>query len=330
MTAVAVPVQRRDKVGWNDLVWLTWRQHRWMVGVVAAILGVGAVLCLVLAAVVDATGETEVLGGQVGVYGLAQLAALVPLGVGAVIAVFWAAPLVSREYEQKTSVVVWSQDLTPARWVLGKIVLLGVPAIGLAAGFGAAVRQLMAVVNELRPLEYRPFRPFEQQVFEAAPLVQVGYAAFGFALGLALSTLTRRTVVAMGLTLGGFIVARGIVMAAWRPYYQTPVREVWPYEINGSRPGFSGPDDLRMYVDSGYLDAAGNEVSFPTVCARTARNGDDFQQCMVDHGIVNNFSDYQPVDRVGAFQVTEFFVFAVPAVALLVFAYYWVKRSHRI
>lgn len=329
MTAVAVPVQRRDKVGWGDLLWLTWRQHRWMVGSVATILVVGAVLCLVLAAVVDATGTTEILG-RIGVYGLTQMAALVPMGVAAVIAVFWAAPLVAREYEQKTSVVVWSQDLTPARWVLGKIVLLGVPAIGLAAGFGAAVRHLMAVMNEQQPLVYRPFRPFEPPTFEAAPLVQVGYAAFGFALGLALSALTRRTLVAMALTLGGYIVARGLVMGAWRPYYQTPIREVWPYETNGSRPGFSGPDDLRMYVDSGYLDAAGNEVPFPTVCARTARNGDDFRQCMADHGIVANFSDYQPVDRVGAFQVMEFFVFAVPAAALLVFAYYWVKRSHRI
>ncbi|MFI9818277.1 ABC transporter permease [Saccharothrix variisporea] len=328
MTAVAVPVQRRDKVGWGDLLWLTWRQHRWMVGTVAVVLGVGAVVCLVLAAVIDATGTTEIFG-KIGVFGLAQLAALVPLGVGAVVAVFWAAPLVSREYELKTSVVVWSQDLTPARWVLGKIVLLGVPAIGLAAGFGAAVRQLMAVMNQLRPLDYRPFRPFEPLTFEAAPLVQVGYAAFGFALGLALSALTRRTLVAMALTLGGYIVARGLVLALWRPYYQTPLREVWPYKINGSRPGFASNDN-RMYVDSGYLDAAGNEVPFPTVCARTARNGDDFQQCMADHGIVNNFSDYQPVDRVVAFQVTEFFVFAVPAVALLVFAYYWVKRSHRI
>jgi hypothetical protein len=327
MTAVAVPVRRRDKVGWGDLLWLTWRQHRWMVGAVAVVLGVGAVACLVLAAVVDARGTTEILG-RIGVYGLAQLAAVAPMGVGAVIAVFWAAPLVAREYEQKTSVVVWSQDLSPARWVLGKIVLLGVPAIGLAAGFGLAVRRLMAVLNELQPLSYRPFRPFEPVVFDAAPLVQIGYAAFGFALGLALSALTRRTLVAMALTLGGYIFARVLVLGAWRPYYQTPIREVWPYETGGGR--HSTLDDNRMYVDSGYLDAAGNEVPFPMVCARTARNGDDFGQCMAEHGVVSNFSDYQPADRVGAFQVIEFFVFAVPAAALLVFAYYWVKRSHRI
>ncbi|WP_309112407.1 hypothetical protein [Saccharothrix sp.] len=329
MTVTAVPVQRRDKVGWGDLVWLTWRQHRWSIGGLAVLLGVGAVVCLVVAAVVRNTGRVDMLG-VIGVYGLSQLAAMAPMGIGAVIGVFWAAPLVSREYEQKTSVVVWSQDLSPARWTLGKIVLLGVPAVGLAAGFGSSALVLARAVNSTFPPEWQPYQPFQQFVFEASPLVQIGYAAFGFGLGLALSALTRRTIVAMALTLGGFIVARMVVAIGWRPYYQTPVREVWPYGEDSERPYGQLAQDHGLHVDGGYLDAAGREVDFPMVCARTSTDGNSFQKCMADHGVVSHFTDYQPVERAGTFQVIEFFVFAVPAVALLVFAYHWVKRSHRI
>ncbi|XVV03020.1 ABC transporter permease [Actinosynnema sp. CA-248983] len=329
MTVTAVPVQRRDKVGWGDLVWLAWRQHRWSIGALAVLLGAGAAVCLVVAAVVRSSGRVEFLG-LIGVYGLSQLAMVVPMGIGAVIAVFWAAPLVSREYEQKTSVVVWSQDLSPGHWVLGKIVLLGVPAVGMAAGFGSSVLVLARAVNSTFSGDFKPYQPFDQLVFEAAPLVQVGYAAFGFALGLALSALTRRTVVAMALTLGGYLVARVVVGVGWRPYFQTPVRDVQPYGQPEERPYGQNAHEVGLHVDSGYLDAAGREVEFPNYCARTATDEDSFQRCMADHGIVSHFTDYQPVERAGAFQVFEFFVFAVPAVALLVFAHYWVKRSHRI
>ncbi|MEU7528932.1 ABC transporter permease [Saccharothrix sp. NPDC042600] len=329
MTVTAVPVQRRDRVGWGDLVWLTWRQHRWSIGALAVLLGLGAVLSLALAAFVRGSGRVE-LFGLIGVYGLSRLVSLVPMAVGAVVAVFWAAPLVAREYEQKTSVVVWSQDLSPARWVVGKIVLLGVPAVGLSAGFGAAVLVLQRAVNGTFGSDFQPYQPFEQQVFESTPLVQVGYAAFGFALGLALSALTRRTIVAMALTLGGFIVVRMVVALGWRPYFQTPVREVWSYGETGERAYSQVARDNGLHVTSGYLDSAGREVDFPMICARTSTDGDSFQKCMADQGIVSHFTDYQPVERVGAFQVFEFFVFAAPAAALLVFAYYWVKRSHRI
>jgi hypothetical protein len=287
------------------------------------------VISLVLAAVVEDAGRIEVLG-WIGINGISQLLSTAPMAVGAVLAVFWAAPLVSREYEHKTSVVVWSQDLTPARWVLGKIVLLGVPAIALAAVFGASVRSLMRAVNGTYVEDYRPFRPFEAEVFESAPLVQIAYVAFGFALGLALSALTRRTVVAMGLALGGYFVARMVVALAWRPYYQDPVRQVWDFSTTGGGRPQMPVLDTAMHVHSGYLDRTGAEVDFPMACARISGGRDEFEQCMNDQGIVQNFLDYQPADRVGAFQVFEFFVFAVPAAALLVFAYYWVKRSHRI
>ncbi|WP_433265354.1 ABC transporter permease [Actinosynnema sp. CS-041913] len=330
MTVTSTPVAQRAKVGWGDLLWLTWRQHRWQLGGVALAVGGVTLACLVIAWVTDATGTYQhdflFLGGF---NGASQLASIASIAFGGLIAVFWAAPLLSREYEQKTSVVVWTQDITPTRWLVGKMVLLGVPAVGLAAALGSAVRTGQNAMNSARE-DYFPYRPFESAVFESAPLLQIGYAAFGFALGLAVSAITRRTVLSMGLTLGLFIAVRMAVGVVWRPYFQTPLRRIQPYD---SPRGFGGPrvpDDLTMYVASGYMDAAGNEIEFPRVCGtRSYDTADGFVDCLRGHGVVNTFTDYQPVERLVPFQLFEFAVFGLLAAGLLTLTHLWVRRSHR-
>ncbi|MBW4716205.1 ABC transporter permease [Saccharothrix obliqua] len=326
---------RRDRVGWPDLLWLTWRQHRWQLLTVGGGAVLGSLVWLALAWLINSTGTTDhgfwFIGG---LRGPSQLIAELPAAGAAVIAVFWAAPLLSREYEQQTHLLVWSQDLPPTRWLLGKVVLLGVPAVGLSAGFGAAVLVLLDAVNEAMPQVpgrgyYVPFSPFSSLSFEAAPLVQVGYAAFGFALGLAFSALTRRTVLSMGLTLGAFVTVRFLVGNVWRPHFMTPVRTYEMYE-----PRFRDPtvvDDQRvgsMHIRGGYADAAGREVPFPSVCSDGYRGGDEdnYIKCVTDHGVVQYFTDFHPADRVVPFQLIEFGVFAVLAAGLLAVAFTRVRR----
>ncbi|MBB5955125.1 hypothetical protein FHS29_001695 [Saccharothrix tamanrassetensis] len=326
---MTTPVVRRTKVGWGDLLWLTWRQHRWLLGGLAAVVALAVLSCLVMAWTVDSTGTSRhdflFLGGF---NGATQLVSMLPMAFGGVIAVFWAAPLLAREYEQKTNVVVWSQDVTPIRWLVGKVVLLGVPAVGLAAALGSAVLTAQHAINSTTE-GYLPFRPFQAESFEAAPLVQIGYAAFGFALGLAAGAITRRVVLSMGLTLGLYVVVRGVVGILWRPYFQTPLRQMEPYGVRENSTMWSDPDDLTMRVTSGYADAAGNEIEFPRDCARSYDTNDGFQNCVRDHGIVNTFRDYQPADRLVSFQLFEFAVFGLLAAGLLALTYVWVRRAHR-
>ncbi|RKT57513.1 ABC transporter permease [Saccharothrix australiensis] len=318
---VSTPPRRRTGVGWGDLAWLTWRQHRWQLGGLGAAVAVVALSCLIIAWTINATG-TALHGflGLGGFGGAIQLASLLPVAFGGVIAVFWAAPLLAREYEQKTYVVVWSQDLTPTRWLVGKVVLLGVPAVGLAAALGSAVLTAQHAMNSVTG-GHPAYRAFEDEHFEAMPLLQIGYAAFGFALGLAFSAVTRRTVLSMAVTLGAFVATRFAVAKFWRPHYQAPERVLWPF---GTRDQGSSDriDDGVMYVKSGYTDAAGNPVEYPLECnVRSAGPDNGFDTCMREHGVVNTYLDYQPVDRVVPFQLIETALFVIAAAALLVLAF---------
>lgn len=328
-TTTAAPAATRARVGWGDLLWLTWRQHRWTVGGTAVLVAAVAALCLGMAWHIDASGhmEHELLFGEFGYRNLSRLLGFLPMTTGFLVAVFWAAPLLSREYEQRTHLVVWTQDLSPVRWLAGKVVLLGVPAVALAAGFGAAVVTLMNSVNAVTT-EFVPYTPFDTDAFEAVPHVQVGYAALGFAVGLALSAFTRRTVLSMGLALVGFGVVRVLVSGLWRPHFQEPLRAAEPISPNDGI-WLSLRNRGDWIVDAGYLDAAGNEVRFVDIgCAGTGEGW--FERCMAESGIVQNYYDYQPVDRVLSFQLFELGVFTALAAALVALAFWWVKRAHRV
>ncbi len=322
-TTAAAPVTERARVGWGDLAWLTWRQHRWTVSATAVAVGGVVALALGMAAHIDATGEVQELFGRWGYLGVSQALAFTPIPLGAIIAVFWAAPLLSREYEQRTHLVVWSQDVSPMRWLAAKVVLLGVTAVALAAGLGLALIKLMNSVNAV-VTGFVPFRAFYSDAFEAAPQVQVGYAAFGFALGLAFSAVTRRTVLSMGLTLGVFFVVRAFVAGVWRPFFREPLRLVEPY---GEHTGWD-PDGTTWTVRGGFADAAGDEMPFPQVCTGANSNA-DYVECMVDKGVYY-VSEYHPVDRVVPFQLFETAIFLALAAGLLVLAFTWVRRARRV
>lgn len=327
-TTTEAPVTARGGVGWGDLLWLTWRQHRW------AVVGTGAaVACLVAAmavarAMARSGGVHQELPFFVTVLGLARLSTALPVALGLVIAVFWGAPLLAREYEQRTHLVVWSQDLSATRWLVGKVVLLGVTAAAVAAVLGAAVTWMVDGINPLVD-GYQRFGRFEVFIFDAAPALQAVHALFGFALGLALSALIRRTLPAVALAGVGFLLIRGLVATGWRPYFQTPVRR---YEPIGERSSDFWSQEGRdvLHVSSGYADAAGNEVEFPMRCVQDFDTEDGFDRCLTDLGITQYFTDYQPADRLAAFQFTEVLIFLAATTGLLVLAYLRVRRSQRV
>jgi hypothetical protein len=328
-TTTARPVARA-RVGWGDLLWLTWRQHRWTVGATAALAGAVSALALGMAWHVEATGHVEhsLLFDEYDYLLLARALAFTPVLAGVVIAAFWAAPLLAREYEQRTHLVVWTQDVSPVRWLAGKVVLLGAAAAGLSAGLAGAVVVLMNSVNA-HSVDGPEFWPFGGDAFEAVPHVQVGYALFGFALGLALSAFVRRTVPAMALAFGAFFVVRGLVASLWRPRYAAPERMVSPFDpLPYAGQGRQWPDESSLVVEIGYLDAAGRELG-DTPCVAT-RVAEDFTRCLADHGVVRNYVDHQPVDRVLTFQLVELGIFTALAAALLALTFRWVKRKHRV
>ncbi|RZQ62389.1 hypothetical protein [Amycolatopsis suaedae] len=301
--------------GWADLVWITWRQHRLALAGTGGLLVLTAVLMVVFGLTVRPVGRYGEFDRS-----LLDLTQYAIPGYAALIAVFWAAPLLAREYEQRTHLLAWGQDVSPLRWLTGKTAVLAGVAVVYAVVLGLVSSWLMHRLRAVLP-DWPLIRPFSGHGFESSPLLQAGYALFGFALGLAVSAISRRTVVSMGITLALFAGIRVFVIENLRPYFMTPVRSVFPLGAE-FRPG--GRDDL--FVGGGMLDAAGNEVD-PARCAMPVGPDGDPYLCERQAGAVSHFVDVQPADRLAAFQLIEFGLFAALAVVLAVVTWRVMRRS---
>lgn len=277
----------------NALVWLTWRQHRWSV--------IGVTMVAVFATYALITSLHGQAGGlmMAGFYGL-----MVQIAFGAVIGVFWGAPLIARELEERTYFVAWGQDVTPVKWLRGKVLLLGGLAVvlGLLLGIGNGIGGARLTWG----------------AFEFNPLVQAGYAFFGFALGVFIGLLSRHVVTAMAATLVFYTAVRALISVAVRDYYLPPQRAVARWDTTPVLPGgalelgggFVGPD-----LEPVPLVEKCTELVNANSCMRTAK------------AAVGTYTDYQPVGVVWLFQVIEFLVFALLAAGLLFLTFRMLRRG---
>ncbi|GLZ35675.1 transporter [Lentzea sp. NBRC 105346] len=280
------------------MVWLTWRQHRW-------VLLSTAVLALIASSLLVAVDLTESPGRSVPLP--AFYAVLLQTAFGAVIGMFWGAPLVAREFEERTHLVAWGQDVTPQRWLAGKVGVLAVFALVLAVLMGQG----------------DGFRGYQDgaswALFEAHPLVQAGYVLLGLALGVLFGLLARHTLTAMAFTLAAYVGVRMLLALGWREHYLPAERAVAPV-----REAASVPKGAEI-VASGYLGGDGEPMAVPDICARLSRPA----ACIAANGGTDSYVDYQPVERVFGFQVTEFLVCFLLALGLFVLAHERIRRGWR-
>jgi hypothetical protein len=240
-------------------------------------------------------------------------------GFGGIVAVFWAAPLVAREFEQRTYLLAWSQDVPAWRWLVGKVVVLAVAAAALAAVLGVVAG---GMVDRLAAADSKDYSAFDGMHFEASLPLQITYVLFGFALGLAASVLLRRTVPAMGVALGVFAGVRAAVSLLRHNYLP-------PAHLFTALPDSFGAhqiDGLFLSVQS--VDAAGRPVTdLPINCLANANTEAAQEVCLRRNGIVGYLTQYQPIDRLPTFRLIEAGIFVVLAVALFAVTWLWLRRS---
>ena len=300
-------VSRQNSTG--PLLWLAWRQHRatvvWTM-VTVGLLGLGMLILSGLLRSPAATpGEVEELVELANVLLIAQI--LGPV----LIATFWTAPAIAREHEQRTAVFVWTQDVKPATWLTVKVAMLGGLTLVAAVWTGVCSAQLarsIQLVQESASL-------FESVLFEASVVTQVGYSLFAFAVGLTASALLRRTVPAIGLSLGIFIAAR-VAATASRSDYLPPERLATPFtgDTGVTRAAPIGENSRRLGVE--YADASGTPTPFPWRECQSAGTREEFLTCVRAHGVQDVVTVYQPGSRLFLFQVIETSAFVIAAAAL--------------
>ncbi len=274
------------------MIWLTWRQHRAQAAVGAVILIVAVVGLAVLGSIardraralglpdcLDTDGDcAKALEAMAGHFHSMPpvTGALIVLPILA--GLFIGAPLVSREYEAGTHRLVWTQSVSPLRWITSKIALIfGVIALGaLAIG--------LLTAWALDPLNAAFGGRFNSTWYDISGIVPVACILFALSLGVAASALIRRTIPAMAVTLAVYVVVR--IPMHWIRVHFAPIDTTTvdvPLTTLLQNPGGTPDDEFRAHVGAEDLFISGS-VTDPSghLIPNTSSNLDTLRQYCPD------------------------------------------------
>jgi hypothetical protein len=327
--------------------WLTWRQFRTQALVTAAAVGALAIYLLVLglrsrhaydtdivgcspdACAAAITRFTDTYGGQLGLVGALLLA------IPALIGIFWGAPLIARELEERTDQLVWYQSVTRVRWLAVKLGLLGLTSV-LVGG----LLSLMLTWSASRYDQVAGDR-FGAMTFAARNLVPIGYAAFAFVLGAVTGMIVRRTVPAMAITLAVFAALQIAVPHGIRQHLRSPVTSTVAVDAmvlenidglgirrdeGGEIDGYAAPGVWSLSHRMRLYNADG--TPYTAEDAKPCMGAGSFEESKACTSRQNlHFSYvYQPADRYWPFQWTELAAFLLLTMLLTGLGFLWIRR----
>ena len=321
------------------MAWVTWRQHRFALTGVAALLGglavyvwiVGRRLHHAYAAATACHPASSIACSEL-IRSFNEMDVHLANGyvlqaVPALIGAFVGAPVLARELETGTFRYAWTQGFGRWRWTLAKLVLL---AVVVAAAAGA--------LSVLFSWYYQPyFAAGNQTLFlsEVSPLAAglfdlrgVAFAAWtlaAFAIGGLAGMLIRRVVPAIVATLAAYA---GLALAAGmflRQHYLTPLvtsklnvpASAWimsQWWTKGGKFAFTGLPPINLLQQFCPPSAVGSDKPSPGTLA----------QCLSQHGYTQ-WTSYQPASRFWPFQFIEG-GWLLALSALLIAATVWLVR----
>jgi ABC-type transport system involved in multi-copper enzyme maturation permease subunit len=216
------------------MIWLTWRQSRTQVSVIAAAV---AALAVVLAATGPHLFDVHHLYASTFLDRINTSSidrALYIVGVvltnvaPAVIGAFWGAPLIAREFEAGTHRLIWNQSVTRTRWLatkLGMVMLAALVVTGLLSlavtWWSSPIDASVGKGQSAGPFSLNRMYPL---VFSARGVVPLGYAAFAVVLGVTIGLVLRRSVAALAITLVAVIAIQIAMPLVVRAHLIAPVR----------------------------------------------------------------------------------------------------------
>ena len=326
------------------MTWLVWRQYRAQGAIaVAALAALAAVMLaggLQIAShwhsmLAACSGHRACLQQQPPLASSEVVDALLLLGliVPALLGALWGAPLVAHELESRTSDFAWAQSVTRTRWLTVKVGWLLIAAAACGGLIAALVTWWSGPNNALQANAFRPGQ------FDIQGVVPIGYAVFAMALGIAAGTVTRRTLPAIAVALGGFIALRLVIDDFVRPHYVAAVTTY--YNVTGS---FT-PSGSAWLFSQGAVSKTGQVVlagwgdlfpALPASCRKlipgsggpTPKSGSSMSavfSCMRAHGW-RGFATYQPASRYWPFQGIETGIYVLLAAALIAVTFVIVRR----
>jgi hypothetical protein len=352
------------------MIRLTWRQFRILGFVAVALLIIAAGLFAStgphLAHVYDVYAKAQAActsGGNcpsisftIGKFdALLELIGTALVAVPGLIGAFWGAPLIAREFENGTHRLAWTQSISRARWVSVKLALVG------AASIAATGLLSFMVTWWSTPIDHSNMNQFGSGLFGERNVVPLGYAAFGFALGVLIGLLIRRTLPAMAATLAVFLGVRIAFTYLVRPHLLAPRHLV--SSLDGANVGYGstngGPASLfpqnpnlpnAWIYSTRFVDGSGHGLSPHTVATACPGLGfppggppagsggtvqiaappgaqDALRSCATKlSATYHQVTTYQPASRYWVFQWYETAIFLVAGLLLAAIVVWRIRR----
>jgi hypothetical protein len=366
------------------MIWLTWRQFRVQAITAAAALAAFAILLAVtephLSGLYHSSGLTTCHGSTcaglastflqnlssgggfllipaAGAYAVLYFfSILVILIAPAVTGTFWGAPLIARELEAGTFRLTWNQSVTRTRWLTVKLTLIGAAAMAVTEAFSllqawwaAPIGKAVGLGGSASVFSEGRFGWF---VFPTHGITPLGYAAFGFALGVTVGLLIRRPIPAMAITLAIFAAAQFITPLWIRPNLFPTSHTVATIQATEANVGLLANPRLEVTVgavpgqpgariiSSGGVNAAGQPVSIiPAACesaishglgsngANTLVPGEStaLNNCVASQGI-RVAESYQPASHYWPLQWSETGMYLALSLALAGYCFWLLNR----
>lgn len=327
--------------------WLIWRQYRASTAITGALIGSFAVLVVITGLAMARQFHTD-FGACLAAntcrfpndasLGSGLVGAIVEfsLAVPALLGMFLGGPAVAREVETGTAHFAWTQAVTRRRWLTVKTGWLLLAALAWGGAVGALVTWWAGPRNAVAASQFNP------GTFDVQGIMPAAYSLFAMALGIAVGTLIRRVLPALGVTLGVFFAVRLMIMGWVRQHYMTPVTSVYNIAQDVILPpkgaawilgqGIRGPNG-PVTLPGGSVQIVGN--GFPVADIPAACRGDLTQggsgissklfPCLTSHGY-SQYITYQPAARYWHFQLIEAGIFVVLAAALIAVAFAVINR----
>jgi len=132
--------------------------------------------------------------------------------------IFWGAPFLAREYAEGTNNLVWTQGVSRRKWLTVKMLWILSATVLFMAAFAALNTWWSNTPNSLN------LSRFQYIYFATQGLAPVAYGLFAVAFGILFGAWFRKSMVAVGVVMGLFIMIALIVVPNFvRTHYMTPV-----------------------------------------------------------------------------------------------------------
>ena len=187
------------------------------------------------------------------------------------------------------------------------------------------------------PTSYGQLSRFSPVAFGARDLVPVSYAAFGFALGVTVGVLIRRTLPAMAVTLAVFAAVQLIMPNVIRPHLLPPATATTAVTVSLSTAIVGHNGQLTVPVtglpgawifSNQTITPAGHVFVLSDVAACASGTQQQCDAWLATQHLRRQIS-YQPASRYWAFQWYETAIFLALALALAGFCV-WQIRHRRL